>query len=98
MLGERIASQSEVIRSIVSGSGPCCGAPHSHAAVDKVFDEHRQEVQQLDLKTRNKPPQSAVKYIRDSLNCETHSKLRVFYQHTRHADGRVQPKGGLREV
>ena len=28
MLGERIASQSEVIRAIVSGYGPCCGVPH----------------------------------------------------------------------
>ena len=28
MLGERITSQSEVIRSIVSGYSPCCGVPH----------------------------------------------------------------------
>ena len=28
MLGERIASQSEVIRAIVSGYSPCCGGPH----------------------------------------------------------------------
>ena len=28
MLGERIASQSEVIRAIVSGYSPCCGVPH----------------------------------------------------------------------
>ena len=27
MLGERIASQSEVIRAIVSGYSPCCGVP-----------------------------------------------------------------------
>ena len=27
MLGERIASQSEVIRAIVSGYGSCCGGP-----------------------------------------------------------------------
>ena len=28
MLGERIASQSEVIRAIVSVYSPCCGVPH----------------------------------------------------------------------
>ena len=28
MLGERIASQPEVIRAIVSGYGLCCGVPH----------------------------------------------------------------------
>ena len=30
MRGERIASQSEVIRAIVSGHSPCCGAPHQN--------------------------------------------------------------------
>ena len=30
MLGERIASQSDVIRAILSGYSPCCGAPHLH--------------------------------------------------------------------
>ena len=28
MLGERIASQSEVIRAIVYEYSPCCGVPH----------------------------------------------------------------------
>ena len=28
MLGEHIASQSEVIRAIVVGYSPCCGGPH----------------------------------------------------------------------
>ena len=28
MLGERLATQSEVIRAIVSGHSPCCGVPH----------------------------------------------------------------------
>ena len=32
MLGERIASESEVIRAIVSGYSPCCGFPHQAIA------------------------------------------------------------------
>ena len=31
MLGERIVSQSEVIRAIVSGYSPCCGGAHRRA-------------------------------------------------------------------
>ena len=33
MLGERIASQSEVIRAIASGCSPCCGGAHQGGAV-----------------------------------------------------------------
>ena len=32
MLGERIASQSEVLRAIMSGYSPCCGVPNQGAS------------------------------------------------------------------
>ena len=35
MLGERIASQSEMIRAIVSGCGPCCGG--AGGTIEAVF-------------------------------------------------------------
>ena len=34
MLGERIASQSEVIRAIVSGYSPCCGVSRTAGELD----------------------------------------------------------------
>ena len=43
MLKERIASQSEVIRAIVSGDSPCCGVPH-HEVVGGAVDELEQDV------------------------------------------------------
>ena len=35
MLGERIASQSVVIRTIVSGYSPCCGPPHHRVRIGR---------------------------------------------------------------
>ena len=38
MLGERITSQSEVIRAISSGFSPCCGVSHRAAGLS-IGDE-----------------------------------------------------------
>ena len=49
MLGERIASQSEVFRAIVSGYGPCCGVPRTSEQVqlELLFAEFFDVVQDL---------------------------------------------------
>ena len=38
MLGERIASQSEVIRAIVSGYSPCCGPSHLARHLERIAE------------------------------------------------------------
>ena len=51
MLGERIASHSEVIRAIVSGHSPCCWAPHLRGGLqlgrDPVIVSVRQDLNPL---------------------------------------------------
>ena len=41
MLGERIASQSEVIRAISSGYSPCCGVAHVQSEASQSDDAER---------------------------------------------------------
>ena len=53
MLGERIASQSEVIRALVSGYGPCCGFAHHYRVGVRLSKAPPDVVQREDVAVGN---------------------------------------------